>query len=261
MNISLQTNNFNSQYNARRSNASFGKSPFLEPLKRVADKSTDAIAKHYTSKLYQSGITGWLAKRVDNLNSVVDHIQVVGSAIISGMYMEQTLTNKNLDPEKRKTLAVNQFLTFAVSTLLSYVLDKKLDTKWEQLTRKYAVANLEQKAMENMTKEERKAHKKAKFEELNKAIEEWNKAENAKFDAKVRIGEISADSKYTNKTVADYISKKMSNPELTKQIKGMGVLKKLFIFGTIYRFISPVAVTPLANWIGDAFIYKGDEKK
>ena len=88
-------------------------------------------------------------------------MQVINSAIISGMYMEQTLTNKNLDPEKRKTLAVNQFLTFAVSTILSYALDKNLNAKWEKLTRKYAVANIELNAIEKMTKAERKAHNKA----------------------------------------------------------------------------------------------------
>ena len=64
---------------------------------------------------------------------------------------------------------------------------------------------------------------------------------------KLATGEISSDSKYVKKTIEDYVSKKMANPELAKQIKGMGVLKKLFIFGTIYRFISPVAVTPLSE--------------
>ena len=31
----------------------------------------------------------------------------------------------------------------------------------------------------------------------------------------------------------------------------MGVLKKLAVFGTVYRFIGPVAVTPFANMIGN----------
>ena len=262
MNVTFQTNNFNPQY-IRNQNTSFGKSPFLNSFNKKYGEFTDGIAKHYTSKIYQSGITKWFTKNIIEkfkINSVVDHMQVINSAIISGMYINRTLTNKNLDTEKRKTLAVNQFLTFAVSTILSYALDKNLNAKWENLTRKYAVANIELNATEKMSKAERKAHNKLKLQELNQKIAEWDISEKAKYDAKVATGEISSDSKYVKKTIEDYVSKKMANPELAKQIKGMGVLKKLFIFGTIYRFFSPVAVTPLANWIGEKFIYKGDKK-
>ena len=275
MSVTLNTNNFNSQYKSYQYNnyknankpAFEGRSPFLDKWK-IAKKRMDAkignfMAKHYNSKFYQSVVTEKIAKFVEkhNLNRVVEHMQAINSAIISGMYMSQTLRNKDLDPEKKKTLAINQFLTFALSTYLSYKVNAKLDEKWEKLTRRYAVANLEQERTKDMTKAERKAHKKAKLEELNQKIKEWDISEKAKFDAKVASGEISADSKYVEKTVLDYVTKKMANPKLTKQIDGMGVLKKLFVFTTIYRFIAPVAVTPVANWIGNKYIYSKNDKK
>ena len=44
---------------------------------------------------------------------------------------------------------------------------------------------------------------------------------------------------------------------LEKQAKGIDIAKKLIIFDTMYRFIAPVLVTPLANHIGN----KIQEKK
>ena len=41
----------------------------------------------------------------------------------------------------------------------------------------------------------------------------------------------------------------------------MGVLKKLAVFGTVYRFLGPVAVTPVANWIGNKLAANQKAKK
>ena len=32
------------------------------------------------------------------------------------------------------------------------------------------------------------------------------------------------------------------------------ICKKLFVFGTVYRFIAPVAVTPIASWLGEKLV-------
>ena len=268
MNVTLQTNNFRPQYRTnsysqsghsayanKSAEPSFGMkipglSAFLKPWNTFVDKSTDVIAKYYTANLYQSPITKWTSKIADKLNGVVDHMQVIGSVIISGMYMNQTLRNDNLEPDKRKTLAVNQGLTFLASTLLSYLIDDAIKGKWEKLTRKYTGANLELGKHDKMNKNERKALYKQKLEELNKNISEWNAERLKDFNAKVKSGDLAADSKFKVGNVADYIAKKMPDSNLSTMLKGMGVLQKLIVFGTIYRFISPVAVTPIANWIG-----------
>lgn len=243
MKVTLQTNNYKN--NVRDNNRqTFGaklpeKSKFLAPYYKFVDKSTNKIAKYYTAKLYESPLSAFLAKHTEKLKSVVDHMQVAGSIVISGMYMSQTLRNNQLDPQKRKTLAINQGLTFIVSTILSYIIDQRLDNNWEKLTRRYAAVNLE-----------------TDVDTLNKKIELWNIENKKKFDAKVLIGDIGKDEKFRAGQIADYVEKTMKNTSLAKELKGMGVLKKLLVFGTIYRFISPVAVTPIANWIGNKFIYK-----
>ena len=270
MNITLQTTNLAPQYKNNsntiinknkysylNNNPSFGikvpeGSAFLKPWKKFVDKSTDMIAKYYTANLYQSAITKYTSKIADKLNGVVDHMQVIGSIIISGMYMNQTLRNDNLEPDKRKTLAINQGLTFLASTFLSYLIDDAIKEKWEKLTRKYTVANLELGKHDNLSKVERKKLYAEKLKELNKNISNWNAERLADFNKKVSNGDLAKDSKFKIGNVADYIAKKMPESNLSTMLKGMGVLQKLIVFGTIYRFISPVAVTPIANKIGNA---------
>ncbi len=67
--------------------------------------------------------------------------------------------------------------------------------------------------------------------------------------------------KKMDKTVENFIKKyKTLNKggiNLEKQAKGIDIAKKLIIFDTMYRFIAPVLVTPLANHIGN----KMQEKK
>ncbi len=68
-------------------------------------------------------------------------MQVAGSVIISGMYMTQTLRNNQLDEDRKKTLAINQGLTFLMSTVGSYLIDDALDgiALWEKnVSLKYA---------------------------------------------------------------------------------------------------------------------------
>lgn len=256
MNVTLQTSRFNPQQNNLYQNnkannplkaysntqPSFGsisvpgKSKLLAPFNNAMDKFTDWIAKNYTAKIYESKFAEYLAKKTENLGSVVGHMQVLGSVIISGMYMTQTLRNKQLDEERKKTLAVNQGLTFVVSTFLSYLIDKKIDNKWEKLTAKYAASRSgEPKILEKLAEYNEKCKKEAE----------------------------AAGITFKKKGLVDLFNDEKGgfhNSQLAKRITGMGVLKGLLVFGTVYRFISPVAVTPVANWIGDKFIHKTNDK-
>ena len=57
-------------------------------------------------------------------------------------------------------------------------------------------------------------------------------------------------------TALQYIEENLSNASLESKIRGMGVLKKLIVFGTVYRFLSPVLVTPIATKIGNMIAAK-----
>jgi hypothetical protein len=254
MNITLQTNNYNSQYqyknnlnnkrkyqSAKISQPSFGagmpefptNSKLLDPLKNMYSKFTSAIGRNYTLKLYTSPMAKFLAKHTENLKGVVDHMQVMGSVIISGMYMRQTLKNKDFDDDRKKTLAINQGLTFAMSTLGSYVIDSSLDNWWEGVTTKYASKKIGDKYLGD------------KIKNLNKSLIAEAEARHG-----VSFKKMTKEMKPELYNVLSYLEEYMPDNKLEGYIKGMGILKKLLVFGTIYRFVSPVAVTPIANWIG-----------
>lgn len=254
MNITLNTNNITSQYQYQyrnnnthkyASNAlkqpSFGsvteipaKSGLLNPFKRGMDKFTTWLSDNYFMKLYSSNTAKFLAKRTKNLNGLVDHMQVMGSVIISGMYMTQTLRNQALEEDRKKTLAINQGLTFALATIGGYTIDSSLDSKWEKFTVKYAQKQTGDPEFANKIKL-------INDEKIKKAEEKFGKPWK-KIPKKQR-------PKLT--TALQYIEDNLSNASLESKIRGMGVLKKLVVFGTVYRFLSPVLVTPIATKIGN----------
>ncbi len=215
------------------------KSKFLDPMKRGFDKLTTGIAEHYTVKLYTSKPAQWLAKSAEKLDSVVDHMQVMGSVIISGMYMIQTLRQKNMDEDRKKTLAINQGLTFGVSTLGSYLIDSSLDEIWEGLTQKYAAKQIGDKKLPE------------KIAKLNDAI-----IKEAEAKTGLEWKKIGKKQRPKLVTALKYIEDNVPNTGVESKIRGMGVCKKLFVFGTVYRFIAPVAVTPIASWLGEKLMAK-----
>lgn len=213
MNISsinqTQFNNLSANRNNYKKNA--GNPSF----NGVYDKATTWLAKNYTAKLYTSSAAEFLSNKTEKLDSVINGMQILGSVIVSGMYMIQTLLNKKLDEERRRTLAVNQGLTFVAATVGGLVADKKLDKAWERFTKNFALRQLK------------------------------NESQKERLMREVDISKRGATQKFVKEV--------LGKEKLASTLNGMGIMKKLLIFTTMYRFIVPVAVTPLANILGDMY--------
>lgn len=77
------------------------------------------------------------SKTLKNVKEIPDrllaHLIVFGSTLLSGFYVLKTLNNKNMDKDKRRTLAINQGLVWGVSTAMAYTFDswarKQFNTK------------------------------------------------------------------------------------------------------------------------------------
>ena len=78
----------------------------------------------------------WIEK---NLTS---HLIVFGSTILSAFYVLKTLKNKDLDEQKRKTLAINQGLTYGVSTAMAYTFDGWVTKGYNKFVDNFKKANL-----------------------------------------------------------------------------------------------------------------------
>lgn len=215
-------------------------SKFLKRVKKYFKKKynnfTDWIAEHFTKPVFDNKYVDKFADKVKGSDNLFKHFMAVGSLITSGMYMEKTLTNKKLDKDRKRTLAVNQGLTFLVSTAGAYYLDNKLNNWWDKVTVKYAGAKFNDDTFAKTFVDTNKAKKKA-GQKLLKAKD------------------------YINENVGKYFSDADDISKFKSQIKGMGVLKSMLIFALVYRYIVPVAVTPFANKIGDKLIARKKAKE
>ena len=218
------------------------KSKLFDPLFRIWDSFIGFGAKHIIAPFLDFKPIRWFANKTKDVDGMVNHLNVASSAAISGMYIKKTLDNDKLDKDRRNTLAINQALVFAVSTAGSYLLDDSLGNWWNNtVTPKYAGVFLDEK------------DKMAEFIQKNKEIRKFNKT-------------ASKDAKKDMLKVMDYVKKEI-NPDsiklekLNTRLKGMDVAKKLFIFATVYRYIAPILVTPLANRIGDRYLQYKNAKE
>lgn len=226
----------------------------------------------------------YIADKLKDSNNLFQHCLTMGSLITSGLYMEKTLTNDKLDKDRKKTLAVNQGLTFALSTAGAYSLDKYLKNWWSNVTAKYVGVQIN----------DEKFHK--NFKSINTAIEEINKrlkqtpgadvnkiAEEVKESMKMPKANEKGYAGYTEylehavkgaiedaddvvKSVSkldlnkyiDKLVKAGSIPKLSKdlsdKVKGMGLLRTMLVFGFIYRYFVPVVVTKPSNWLCEKYL-------
>ena len=220
-------------------------SNLFAPFLKMYDKFTDGIAKHFTSKIVNSKPIVGLASKFKDSDNLFQHCLTIGSVITSGLYMQKTLTNDKLDKDRKKTLAVNQGLTFVVSTFGAYGLDKYVKGWWGKLTEKFAGHLLnDNKFVEN-------------FHKHNDTIKEANKK---LLDAAKGTSEKPLLKKTAK--LEDYVKmhpgyKALSEADaksLISKIKGMGVLRTMIVFGFVYRYFVPVVVTKPSNWLCEKYL-------
>lgn len=253
------------------------KSGFFKPFSNFYDKFTDNIAKHFTSKVVDSKPLGYVANKLKNSNNLFQHCLTIGSMITSGLYMQKTLTNDKLDKDRKNTLAVNQGLTFLLSTAGAYSLDKYLKTWWEDVTAKYVGLQLQDKNFEkdfkdikagiNHVNKELKKDAKADVNKLAEAAKKELKMSDTAsllFDRNVTkavknsdgplksIPKVSLD-KFMDKLVKENKISPISK-ELSSRIKGMGLLRSMLVFGFVYRYFVPVVVTKPANILCEKYL-------
>lgn len=280
MNVTLNTNKFqsyNNQSNPYRQNrynqipAFTGKpaeaigqemanaargSKIFEPFTKMYDNMTSWIAKNVISHVVNNKGVQKFAENFKNNDMLFNHMLAMGSLITSGLYVKKTLDNKDMDKDRKNTLAINQVLTFIISTIGAYSMDKSLNKWWSKVTNKYVGIQINDK---DFASEFGKTLKDVAVR--NKEIKEANK-KLAKGDRKL-LEQAPRVDEYLKSYIKDKnVALSEENlKSLTNRIKGMGLLKKMVVFGLVYRFIVPVLVTPIANKIGDRMITKRKEKE
>ena len=156
----------------------------------------------YGKRLIESDRASKISEKLGKIKGgSTQFLTTLGSFITSSVYVHQTLTKKDLDPERRKTLAINQGLCFVVPTIAAYSVDK--------------------------------------------IIRDWTKAKEYRFsglqERKIEMTRFKGDIQKATEMEAN----------LGNKLKGIRVLASLSVFTLIYRFATPVLITPVANWISN----------
>ncbi len=212
-------------------------SSLFAPFKKAYDGMTDKIAKHFTSKIAEWGVLHKLGDKFKDSSNLFKYCLTTGAVITSGMYMQQTYTNKKLEKDRRNTLVVNQGLTLAISTAGSFLLDKYITGWWDNVTARFAGHLLDDK---DFYKDY--LSKKQAIIEKNKTLAKDAKEKMPNIDKLIR-----ANSKFKNLPDAD-------SKALMSKFKGMALLRSMIVFGFVYRFFVPVAVTKPTNAICEKYL-------
>ncbi len=74
-------------------------------------------------------------------SNIVAHLSCLTSIVISGLYVKKTLSNDNLDKQKRTTLAINQGAVAVVSAIGSYSLDNLANKQVDKFIGRFTAVN------------------------------------------------------------------------------------------------------------------------
>jgi len=213
---SISPNFYYSQNQKRQSSPAFTGLTDNRVFNKIESVVIDGCVKLVSTDAAKKLVTGTnkYNKFTKNLTS---HLIVLGSTILSGFYVLKTLKNKNMDEDKRKTLAINQGLVYVASTIMAYTLDNKARKYFnEHIINKFVAIN-----------------KQAQREKIAKLV-----LENPSWDNSTKI--LTAV-----KSHREFLK------NLNKWKSGFGIARTIIIIDTVYRFIAPVIVTPFANFIGN----------
>lgn len=263
MKVTLNTNHFN-LYTNQNSNSKntknynriptfeghgFGKSGIFKPIYNMYDKGVDLIAKYFTAPLVDSKPINYMAEKFKNSRYLFNHLLAVGSAITSGMYMYKTLNNEKLDKDRKQVLALNQFLTFALSTAGAYLIDSKIGSWWDKQTAQFAGLRLNDNTLAADFIKKNK-----EILEKNKATLEKNKTTMSKKELKLLLDDTVPVKEFVKKRTNFQTLFPKQRRALLNAVDGMGLLKTMIVFGAVYRYLVPVLVTPVANKLGEKYL-------
>lgn len=178
----------------------------------ILDSIANFFAKYYGKPLLENKTVAKIVRILtEKTSKLTDHMATIGSLIVSSVYVKRTLDNKDMEPERKKTLAINQALCFVIPTIAAYTVNSAL-----------------QKSVKNIDH----SYKGNANHGLLKAKKAGDQAAISKFEEMV-----------------------------SKNAKGVRVLASLATFTMIYRYLTPVLITPIANKIGDKVNEKQKAKK
>ncbi len=112
----------------------------MSPLINAYDKVTDFIAKSL-GKVLDTKTAVNIIEKTKKSKYLVANLNAAASVVVSGFYIKKTLGNDKLDPEKKKTLAINQAVVWGVATVLGYSMNGAVSKEIDKVVEKFDTLN------------------------------------------------------------------------------------------------------------------------
>lgn len=113
---------------------------FFKPFNRFTNKLKTKIAFGLAKFLGNKNVASTL-KKLKSIKfidkNLVAHCSALTGLVLSGFYVKKTLENDKLDPNKRRTLAINQALVCGFSTVSAYTINGFTDKSVNKFTDRY----------------------------------------------------------------------------------------------------------------------------
>ena len=227
---SLQTNNFN-QLNSRRFEQSSNNVSFKGGLpSRAYERATDGLAVllgKFASTKFAKNVVDFFkgeskSKILRGIGQVLDikhkwlqHAIAAESIYLTGFYMYNTKKAKHIPEDQKRPMMVNQALVTTLCTSIGYIVDGKMSKLFKSLQNFYLTANAIPFA-----------------EKTNGQITQALKA--------------AGNNQESIKAITSLPMKRVN-----AIFNGISKLKSVLVFGFIYRYFSPVFITPIANRVSE----------
>ena len=196
------------------------------------------VGENVSRRVFDNALIDGIADKVKGKDNAIKFFLIGGSALTSGVYMQQTLTNKKMDKDRKKTLAVNQFLTFLLSTAGALLLDKHLKTWWDK--KKDQFFDLKVPNAEDIRNHMKLLNDKIKLKNENLA--------DADKEPLYKLGD------YLDKFGKKHFLTEDDYKKFMTKYKGFGELRSIIVFALVYRFLVPLIVTKPANILCDKYL-------
>lgn len=285
----MRVNNISSNYQITRLQQTNRTAPAFKG--NVPAPVVNGLSTFYGKVASQNWFTNFI-KSFSKSNKTFTHILAAESCLLSGFYMLTTLTNKKIKKEQKPQMIINDALTLGVSTAGAYVLDDKVSKMVSKMSDNYFLKNQDfyiskaKEASENIQKSgiiesigqaAEDATEGSIKSVTNKIAQQAEKLVSKGKDLKAfeitpeklkevqegvtsaiseNKGNAEAAKKAAMKFVDEVYDKLAGKVEADKILPGISKIKTLVIFGIIYRYLSPVIMTPIANKISAKFFDK-----
>ncbi len=183
-------------------------------LGKFADTKFAKGAVAFINGESKSKILNRLGKVLDIKHKWFQHAIACEAIYLTSFYMYNTKKSKNIPENQKRPMMVNQALVSTLCTTLGYVVDSKISKAFNGMKEIFLVTN---------------------------AIPIADKMK----------GQVSKAVKAAKSKGAIEAAKKMPLKQVNGIVSGISKLKSVLVFGFIYRYFSPVFITPIANRVSE----------